>query len=145
MSLYCPTCHEYMGVRQHRCKQRQRWKVTDSLRDGKLDFEWCAAMLIFADDAQEAAEKFCKQADEGGDYTFITYGECERVYVQPEGGGDVTVWHVTAEDEPVYTASGVDDEIPQVVGDEEEDPTAGTCSNCNEDEGDCCCPPDPEI
>lgn len=117
MGSYCASCGEWMNYRTHRCKQK--WHVTEYLNDGKLDFER-SGTLVYADDAEEAAENYSRTSDEGGDYTIIGNGGCDKLYVRAVEGGEVTVWSIQAEAEPKYYAHQIQETPPEVVGDEED-------------------------
>lgn len=62
------------------------------------------ASTVYAHDAQDAAEKYSKEYDEGGDYPIINAGG-DDVTVKSVGTGDEFQFYVKAWSEPTYRAS----------------------------------------
>ncbi len=97
MSLYCNICQNIKLNTNHICPAQ--WIIWP------LGADEGSARVIYADDAQAAAEKWAKSEDEQGDYTIIKAGE-DRCWVRKNGSDDKPVlFDITAESCPKYTAS----------------------------------------
>lgn len=103
---FCKVCgHFMMFPDSHRCPPM--WECWS---EDYGETRERSAQKVRASDAEEAAEKYAEQSDEGGDYTIIK-GSPVDVCVVPLGapaGTKPSRFHVEGESVPEYTASAVD-------------------------------------
>ena len=93
---WCKDCEDYMLYpSSHVCPPM----FLSELIDG-----YSEAHPTRAHNAQAAAEKFCELHDAGGDYDIISTGEAEVRVTDPRTG-EVTLWDITAESVPSYSAN----------------------------------------
>jgi len=97
MSHYCKTCDTYMlPSRNHVCPPK--WEVSDPEYGGG----WTT---IYALNASQAAEEFCKQDDvASADYTYVRNGGADKILVRPFGSEEIEEFQVCAESVPEYSA-----------------------------------------
>ncbi len=87
--MWCPKCEEYtVDLRFHQCPPT--WLVRlPSYHDDGFD-------EVLADNAEQAAQKFAEQYDQGGDYNVVG-GSPIDVFVSGPNGEDEKKFHVEGE------------------------------------------------
>ena len=101
----CETCGEWIYGAwlkpSHVCPPAYRvWDVDEEERED--------AQTVYAADPEEAARTWAEDYDPGSDYTIVS-GSPATVIVE-DASGTRSVWRVTGESEPVYTARQVGQE-----------------------------------
>jgi hypothetical protein len=92
----CKVCGKYDWLDTHKCAPV--WEAR--IHTTKWEEDWTE---VHATDAEEAAENFCESYDRDGEYSIIRSGDAE-VEVRRPGGDAVTIFDITAETVPHYSA-----------------------------------------
>lgn len=98
MSNYvkCRTCGHWGFADKHACPPIWEARIFET----KWQNDWTE---VYATDAEDAAERFAEEYDQGGDYTIIRDGNAE-IEVRRQGSDEAAIFDISAESVPEYTA-----------------------------------------
>jgi hypothetical protein len=99
----CKTCGDYDWIATHKCKPMWEVRINEPSFSGPPDEAWD---VIHANNAEEAAEKFCEHYDSGSEYVIVTNGGT-KVEVRKRFETETTIWDIEAESRPHYRASKI--------------------------------------
>ncbi len=107
--MWCPKCEGYtVDIKFHQCPPT--WRVRLLPYHGEDDYD-----EVLANSAQQAAQKFAEQYDQGGDYTVVG-GSPIEVLVSGHKSENEKKYHVEGEAVATYYAQ-------EVKSDPSKDPT----------------------